>query len=58
MINIQRYSGRHVKDGKTVRGYAAIGYGCDKAFIMVPAKETKSDFHIVEVEPESLVPIL
>ena len=58
MIQVQRYSGQRVKDGTTVRGYAAIGGECEKAFIMIPARETNNEFHIVEVVPDSLVPIL
>lgn len=58
MINIQRYSGRHVKDGKTVRGYAAVSCESDRAFILVPAKGTDDKFHIMEVRPDSLVPVL
>ena len=58
MIEIQKYCGRRVTDGSDVRGYAAVGCESERAFILVPAKGTDDKFHIVEVQPESLVPIL
>ena len=58
MIHIQRYSGQRVKDGATVTGYAAVASESDKAFILIPAKETNNKFHIVEVTPDTLVPVL
>ena len=55
---IQKYSGRRIKDGTTVRGYAAIGYESSTAWIMVPAKGTTDQFHVVQVDPESIVPLM
>lgn len=58
MIRIQKYSGQHVNDGVTVRGYAALSCESERAFILVPNKEDCSKFHIYEVKPDSLVPLL
>ena len=58
MIMIQQYSGQRVKDGGTVRGYAAVASESERAFILVPAKESAAQFHIVEVTPDTLVPVL
>ena len=58
MIHVQRYSGKRVKDGSEIRGYAAIGGESERAFILVPAKGTSDQFHIVEVQPDSLVPVM
>ena len=58
MIHVQQYSGKRMADGSDVRGYAAISCESDRAFILVPAKGTSDQFHIVEVQPESLVPVL
>ena len=58
MINIQKYCGKRVKDGSEVRGYAAVSCESERAFILVPAKGTDDKFHIMEVQPDSLVPIL
>jgi hypothetical protein len=58
MIHIQRYSGQRVKDGKTVIGYAAVACESDSAFILIPAKDSDKKFHIVEVTPDSIVPVL
>jgi len=58
MQYIQKYSGRRIKDDTTVRGYAAIGYESTTAWIMVPTKGTTDQFHVVQVDPESLVPLL
>jgi hypothetical protein len=55
-MNIQQYQGKRIKDGKVVRGYAARGTECARAFIMVPVGP--ADVSTVEVIPESLVPIL
>ena len=58
MKHIQKYSGKRVTDGSDVRGYAAIGGESERAFILVPAKGTSDQFHIVEVQPDSLIPIV
>ena len=58
MIHIQQYTGRRVKDGSTVKGYAAVSCESERAWIIVPAKGTDDKFHIVEVVPDSLVSIL
>ena len=58
MIDIQRYSGQRVKDGATVTGYAAVASESDKAFILIPSRETNNKFYIVEVAPDTLVPVL
>jgi hypothetical protein len=55
-MNIQQYQGKRIKDGNVVRGYAARGTECQRAFIMVPVGP--ADVSIVEVEPDSLVPIM
>lgn len=55
-MTVQKYSARHVKDGKEVRGYAAIGKENGKAFILIPA--SCDSFSIVEVEKESIIPLL
>jgi hypothetical protein len=55
-MKIQKYTGRAVKNGVTVRGYAAQGTECKKSFILVPAGE--KSFHIVEVQEDSLVPLM
>lgn len=55
-MKIQMYSGRAVKYGVTVRGYAAQGTESKKSFILVPVGETS--FHIVEVKEDSLVPLM
>ena len=57
MKHIQQYSGERVKDGSSVRGYAAIGWENNVAWILVPAKGTDDKFHIVEVKPDSIVPL-
>ena len=57
MKHIQQYSGDRVKDGTPVRGYAAIGSESNAAWILVPTKGTEDQFHIVEVKPDSLVPL-
>ena len=54
MVNIQRYSGRRVKGGATVTGYAAVGYESQAAWILIPAEGSNDSFHIVEVEPDSI----
>lgn len=58
MKHVQKYSGKRVEDGSDVRGYAAISGESERAFILVPAKGTSDQFHIVEVQIDSLVPIL
>ena len=58
MTNIQKYCGCRVTDGSEVRGYAAVSCESERAFILVPAKGTDDKFHIVEIQPDSLVPIL
>lgn len=58
MQYIQKYSGRRIKDGTTVRGYAAIGYESSTAWLMIPVKDSDNQFHSVQVDPESLVPLL
>lgn len=57
MVNVKKYAGLRVKDGKKVKGYAAIGYESEKAWIMVPCDKGGSWFHIVEVEPDSIIEI-
>ena len=39
-------------------GYAAIGYESTTAWIMVPTKGTTDQFHMVQVNPESIVPLM
>ena len=58
MVKIQRYCGKRVKDGSEVRGYAAVGYESESAFILMPAKGNDAQFYIIEVRPDSLVPVL
>jgi hypothetical protein len=55
-MNIQQYQGNRIKDGKMVRGYAARGTECSRAFIMVPVGP--ADVSTIEVDPDSLVPIM
>ena len=56
MAHIQIYQGSRVKDGKPVRGYAAQGTEFGKTFILIPA--SKDSFNVVEVDGESLVPVM
>lgn len=58
MVKIQRYCGKRVKDGSEVRGYAAVGYESERAFILMPARVNDAQFHIIEVQPDRLVPVL
>ena len=58
MIHVQRYSGKRVKDGSEVRGYAAVGCESKAVWIMIPHKDDPTKFHSVEVQPDSLVPVL
>ena len=58
MIHVQRYSGKRVKDGSEVRGYAALSYDGSVAWIMVPTKGAVDKFSAVEVRPDSLIPIM
>ena len=55
-MSIQQYRGRRVKDGSLVSGYAAQGIECGATFILVPA--TENSFHIVEVDSDTLTPVL
>ena len=55
-MDIQQYQGKRIKDGKVVRGYAARGTECARAFIMVPVGA--AEVSTVEVDPYSLVPIM
>lgn len=57
MIHIQRYCGQRVKDGKTVKGYAAISCENDTAWILMPVVSSDDKFFIVQVDPESLIPL-
>lgn len=58
MQYIQKYAANRVKDGSLVVGYAAIGYESTTAWIMVPTKGTTDQFHMVQVNPESIVPLM
>lgn len=58
MVKIQRYCGKRVKNGSEVRGYAAVSCESDRAFILEPVISSDDKFFIVEVDPDSLVPVL
>lgn len=58
MKHIQKYSGKRMADGSDVRGYEAIGSESERDVILGPAKGTDDKFHIIEVQHESLVPVL
>ena len=57
MTHIQRYCGKRVKDGSEVRGYAAVGYESERVILM-PVNVDDAQFHIIEVQPDRLVPVL
>lgn len=48
------YTGRRIKDGSLVAGYAAIGSEGHTAWIMAPTAMSDDQFRMFNVDPESL----
>lgn len=54
MDKVQKYAAKSVAHGNDVVGYAAVGYECGRAWILVPTPGTDDKFSIVEVDKESI----
>ena len=53
-MNVPMYTGRRIKDGSLVAGYAAIGSEGHTAWIMAPTDVSDDQFRMYNVDPESL----
>ena len=54
IMNVPMYTGRRIKDGSLVAGYAAIGSEGHTAWIMAPTAMSDDQFRMFNVDPESL----
>lgn len=54
IMKVPMYTGRRIKDGSLVAGYAAIGGEGNTAWIMAPTIMSDDQFRMFNVDPESL----